>query len=452
MRRLTRTAAAVAALALSAMTGCFVGPAGATAPPKPRNEEWQFAAWEIQNKVWPVTRGQGVTVAVVDSGVNANLPGLGGVVKPGADVRPGGQGDGRIDTDKTNGGHGTGMAELIAGQGQDDGMLGIAPDTKIMPIIVDGSSLTIAKALRYAVDHGAQVINVSLSNPDDPGPTCAAVSPDLQDAVAYAAKKNVVVVAAAGNQGNTVNDPMFPANCPGVLAVGAVDHKKVPWVDSERQQYVAVAAPGYGVGTVGKTGHFLNNISGTSQASALTAGVVALLRAKLPQLSARDLVQRIINTTVDAGKPGVDDVTGSGIVIPTAALARSVDKSAPNPPYDRLDKWLASQNKAPGSMPSHAGKTAADKKSGSGSGSGLVMTVIVIILVIVAIAVVVLLRGRRRGVSHPPLGQGPPAPGPFGPNAGSPDGYPHQSANRPGGPSGPPPSFLPPDDRPGPHN
>lgn len=446
MRRLTQGSAAVAALALAAMTMWPAGPAEAKALPKPRNEEWQFAAWEIENKVWPITRGQGVTVAVIDSGVNAALPGLSGVVLPGADVRRGGRGDGRTDIDKTNGGHGTSMAELIAGQGQDDGMVGIAPEAKILPIVVDGSPSTTATALRYAVDHGAQVINVSLGNADDEGPTCVAFAPDVQEAVAYAAEKNVVVVAAAGNKGNTINDPNWPANCPGVLAVGAVDHKKVPWTGSERQPYVAVAAPGYGVGSVGKTGHFFN-ASGTSEASALTSAAVALVRAKFPQMPAREVVQRIINTTVDAGKPGVDNVTGKGIVIPAQALAQDVDKSAPNPPYDRLDKWFASQGKKAGPGSSLAGKPAAAKKSSSNSGLVAVILVVAILAVIAAVIVVVLLV-RRRGGSRPVVQDQWPSPG--GPGQFPPQGP--DADGRTGGPQGPPPAFRPPSDRGGPQS
>jgi type VII secretion-associated serine protease mycosin len=424
----------MAALALAAMTMWPAGPAGAKALPKPRNEEWQFAAWEIENKVWPITRGQGVTVAVIDSGVNGSLPGLSGVVLPGADVRRGGHGDGRTDTDTgITKGHGTQMAELIAGQGQDDGMVGIAPEAKILPIVVDGASSTTATALRYAVDHGAQVINMSIANGDDPGPTCVAYDPEVQEAVAYAAEKNVVVVAGAGNKGNTINVPEWPADCPGVLAVGAVDHKKVPWTDTERQPYVAVAAPGYGVGSVGKTGHFIN-ASGTSISSALTSATAALVRAKFPQMPAREVVQRIINTTVDAWKPGVDNVTGKGIVIPAQALEQDVDKSAPNPPYDRLDKWLASQAKKPAPASPQAGKPAAAKKAGSNSPLVAVIVVVAILAVIAAVIVVVLLLRHQRGGARPVARE-------QGPSPGGPAQFP---------PQGPPPAFPPPESRGGP--
>src|SRR5262249_12422175 len=159
-----------------------------------------------QNKVWPITQGKGVTVAVIDSGVNASLPGLQGVVESGTNANRGATGDGRADAD----GHGTGMAELIAGQGQDAGLVGVAPVVKIMPIISDGSLTSETNAIRYAADHGAQVINISQGTPDDPGPTCVAYASELQGAVAYAIQKNAVIVAAAGNNGKTTNSPLMP--------------------------------------------------------------------------------------------------------------------------------------------------------------------------------------------------------------------------------------------------
>ena len=166
-RILRSVSAATLALGLAGVTGAtgLVGaPADAAALPKPRSEEWWFVAWDIQNRVWQLTQGQGVTVAVVDSGVNARLPELRNVVLPGADARHGGTSNGWTDFDKT-GGHGTGMAGLIAGQGGPSGMVGIAPRAKILPIVTDGLVTSIAQGIRDAADRGAQVINVSQASP-----------------------------------------------------------------------------------------------------------------------------------------------------------------------------------------------------------------------------------------------------------------------------------------------
>ena len=271
MRIMKRGLAAAVSLAVAALTLVPAGTAGAV--PKPRDEEWWFSSWGVEKMAWPQSTGRGITVALVDSGVNANLPELRGAVVPGTDASGHHPGDGRQDTDNSQGGHGTAMAALIAGQGGSARVVGVAPDAKVMPIVSDGYSSSDTKAIHYAVDHGAQVINVSQASPDIPGEACPS---DLQKAVAYAAQKNVVVVASAGNEGHAMNKPQFPASCAGVLAVGAIDNKLKIWPNTERQAYVAVASPGWGVGSIDKHGRFMNNISGTSQASALTAAAVAL--------------------------------------------------------------------------------------------------------------------------------------------------------------------------------
>lgn len=429
--------AAMASLALA----LAVLPAGsAQAAPRPRNEEWWFSAWALQNKVWPQSTGRGVTVALVDTGVNASLPELRGAVIPGADVRDQGQGgDGRQDLDKESGGHGTGMAALIAGQGGPARMVGVAPDAKIMPIVTDAFSVTDAKAIRYAVSHGAKVISISLGSPDVPGQKCGS---DLQQAIADAVQKNVVIVASAGNNGNAENMPQFPASCAGVLAVGAVDSHLRAWPLTQRQSYVSAAAPGWGVGSINKQGRFLNNISGTSQAAALTAGAAAILRARYPNLSARDLVQRLINTTVDAGPKGQDQQTGSGAVVPILALTRTVEKSAPNPPFQALDQWLAANKQSAG--PTASGPAAKDSGSSSSPYRGLGWVFVGLLIVV---AVVVFLLVRRRGRRTPAAAGPPPHPNqPWQqppPPGQAPQNQPWQSQGPPQG--GPPPSFRPPE-------
>jgi subtilisin family serine protease len=119
--------------------------------------EWWFDTWQIEEKVWPITRGKGVTVVIVDTGVEAKLPELKGVVVPGSDYNGG---DGREETERVSS-HGTKMAELVAAQGTGSGMLGIAPDAKILPVGTQTIG-QIPEGIRYAVDHGAKVVNVSV--------------------------------------------------------------------------------------------------------------------------------------------------------------------------------------------------------------------------------------------------------------------------------------------------
>ncbi|MCP9980050.1 S8 family serine peptidase [Actinomadura madurae] len=277
MRWLLRTAAATAAIGLAAAP---VVPAQAA--PGPRSDQWWFDSWSIQKEVWPVTKGKGVTVAVIDTGVNAQLPDLKPVVLPGTDLTGKG-GDGRQDTDAYKHGHGTGMASLIASQGTKTGFVGVAPEARILPIAASVSGTTTGKAVRYAVDHGAKVINIS------EGSESAAIYPNqcppqLLEAVQYAAAKDVVIVASAGNTGDNGNKPSYPASCPGVLAVGALGHDGKPWKSTQRQPYVTVAAPGTDVGWINKEGHAYNAGEGTSQASALAAGAAALVRSRDPRM------------------------------------------------------------------------------------------------------------------------------------------------------------------------
>src|SRR3954452_11083269 len=180
MRRLIRTA--IGATSALFMVGAAATP-GVAAAPGPRREQWWFTVWAVQNKVWPITEGKGVTVAVIDSGVEASIPDLSGVVLPGTDAEGGG-GDGRTDVDDANPpGHGTAMSGLIASQGRGTGFVGIAPQVKILPIVSKNLSSK-APGIRYAVDHGAKVINISQGAPT----TCPA---DLQEAVGYAIQHGV---------------------------------------------------------------------------------------------------------------------------------------------------------------------------------------------------------------------------------------------------------------------
>ncbi len=371
-------------------------PASATTP-EPRNEEWWFSTWDITNKVWPISTGRGVRVAVLDTGINGRLPDLSEPVLPGTDVT-GKKDDGRIDFDPQEGGHGTAMAALIAGQGPE--MVGVAPDAKILPVTVfrDNSSVSEpdgqAEGIRYAVKHGAKVISMSTSIASEWPLRCG---DNLQTAVDYAIEHDVVLVAAAGNDGDTGNGPDMPASCPGVLAVGAVDSQARPWVKTERQPYVAVAAPGVDTGSIGRAGIFGNN-SGTSTSTALTAGAIALVRAKFPKMSGREVVQRIIASALDVGPPGVDQQTGYGLLRPYHALTDHVPANAPNPVYERWDQAQRQQSVTPTSSvsPSARASVVAKPRSTSG-GSSLALFTGIGIAVLLALGGLVAILVRRSG-------------------------------------------------------
>jgi type VII secretion-associated serine protease mycosin len=399
LTRIVRLFAAVAAVALTVMT-----PLSAHAVPRPRSDEWWFSAWGVQSDVWPVTRGAGVTVALLDSGVNAKLPELSGVVLKGGDAT-GEKTDGRRDVDREGGGHGTGMAALIAGQGGGTtGFTGIAPEAKILPVHVDskfgdqvGVFESFAKGIRFAVDHRAKVINLSVGIDSTAIPGHCDYG--VQDAVAYAIQHDVIVVAAAGNEGDTTNAPMMPASCAGVLAVGAIDPALRPWKGSQRQPYVAVAAPGAGSGIIGSKGEYFRKAWGTSMATALTSGAIALIRSHNPRMPARTVVQRLIATTLRTGGVGRNDQTGYGPIQITSAMNPQrypVPADAPNPVYEAFEKWQATRYGAVSPPPAVKPSAAGDVHKGSGTLPFVVGGAAIVVVGIIIVVVLARARGKVR--------------------------------------------------------
>ncbi|GAA4625814.1 type VII secretion-associated serine protease mycosin [Actinoallomurus vinaceus] len=362
----------------------------ASATPSPREEEWWFGTWDIQDKVWSISKGRGVTVALIDTGVNAALPDLRGAVLPGTNI-VGPKGNGLIDSDKGFG-HGTAMAALIAGQGTGTGMVGIAPEAKIISIRSDVEDLV--PAIDYAVKRGAKVINVSMGLPS----TLAAggCRIELQRAISRAIEKDIVLIAGAGNDASTGVVQSEPALCPGFMAVGAVDYEFHPWFDSQPAPYVVAAAPGVHVGSIGKTGTFIPNLDGTSGSSALTTGVAALVRSKYPDMPAREVVQRIVATTRDIGVSGRDDKTGYGLIRPYHALIDTVSKNAPNPVFSAWDNSKKTYEAAPRQSISGSNK----QKSSSSAESDFPwarVAVLVGAIGFIVIGVLVFLVRRRPG-------------------------------------------------------
>lgn len=284
--------------------------------PAAHGDRHRDAQWPLQRldaaEAWRLSQGAGVTVAVLDSGVDADHPDLAGRVLPGADFVAG-RGDGRRDLDTARK-HGTAMAAMIAGDASDRaGTAGLAPAARILPIRVHDAqrpvpSEAMARAIRYAVDHGAGVINISLAGP--------APLPGEEDAVRYAQQRNVLVVAGAGNSGSAGNPRLYPAAYPGVLAVAAVDARDRPWPHSQRGPQIVLAAPGVRVGSPGPEGYGL--ASGTSDASAYVSASAALVRSRFPRLTAAQVAHRLTRTATGAGR--WDGRVGYGVVQPVAAL------------------------------------------------------------------------------------------------------------------------------------
>jgi type VII secretion-associated serine protease mycosin len=369
----------------------------------PSPNEWWLSSWDVPQDVWPLTEGAGVTVGVVDSGVQASVPDLRGVVLPGGDML-GDRGNGEIDHATYEDGHGTGVAVLIAGQGYGaDHAVGIAPKAKILPVYIGGTTLPSAKAIKYAVDHGASVINVSVDIADSPTPTSC--DPTVQDAVAYALARNVVVVAGSGNTNLTGTGPIEPASCPGVLAVGGIEPSGALWPESTRQPYVSVVAPGDHILAVGLDGRYSTTGNGTSFASPLVAGAAALIRSRYPSMPWYQVDQRLIDTAIHVnGLKIPNNGYGYGIVNVGSAVDAAkypVAASAPNPVYTRYLAWLKSSDgqawaKANGVTVPRSPAPSATAKPASSSSSTIVIIAVVIVVVIVAVVVALVLRARKR--------------------------------------------------------
>jgi membrane-anchored mycosin MYCP len=311
----------------------------------PSKYEWWFGKWQVQQQVWPLTEGAGVTVGVLDSGVQASVPDLRGVVLPGGDMTGAGTNG---ETDLGSGaGHGTGIAALIAGQGYGPGIVGLAPESRILPVTTNTGTVSsvntpelAAAGIRFAVEHGAQVINMSIGYATASARAC---DPGLQDAVAFALEHNVVLVASAGDT-NKFSGPAEPASCAGVLAVSGVEPGGSLWRDSTREPYVGIAAPGDQAGWTGKDGRIYIG-SGTSGASALVAAAAALIRSRYPSMAWYKVDERLIATSIPAGSPVPNDGYGYGILDLARAVNASaypVNASTPNPVYAKYQAWLSS--------------------------------------------------------------------------------------------------------------
>ncbi|TDC64840.1 type VII secretion-associated serine protease mycosin [Micromonospora sp. KC207] len=308
-----------------------------------RDEQWQLDELRAST-AWRTSTGRGVVVAVIDSGVDGSHPDLAGQVLPGIDLVDGAAGEGPDPV-----GHGTTVAGLIAGRDDDRrGAVGLAPDAKILPVrVLDDENryddaLIVAKGVRWAVDNGARVINLSLGGSGD--------SPALAAALDYAFARDVVVVACTGNVASSSDTKVwYPAREPGVIAVAGLERTSDNlWSGSITGPPTILTAPATGlVGARPDGGYW--RVQGTSFASPLVAAAAALIRARWPQMSAGEVVNRLISTARDIGPTGRDDRFGYGLVDPVAALTADVPPVGRNPLDDQFSPGVVGFGPAPGS-------------------------------------------------------------------------------------------------------
>jgi len=341
-------ATALAVLALVVVPGV---PASADAI---RDQQYWLADYGIE-QAWQTTRGAGVTVAVIDTGVDGSVRELQGAVVGGTDVSGVGAADGQTPVGTDDPAHGTLVGSMLAGRGtgSGEGVVGVAPEASLLSVSVGfgtaavDSDTQIAEAVRWAVDNGADVINMSLTRNTLDWPT------SWDDAFLYAMQNDVVVVAAAGNRGSGTTEVGAPATMPGVLTVAGVDRSGTASFDASSQGIsIGVAAPSEGLVGVGP-GDVHYSWNGTSGATPLVAGIVALVRSAHPELDADDVINRVVSTATPKGSSRPDPLYGYGLVDAAAAVTRAVPSVSANPMGD-LQAWITLHRRAAAPEPSAA--------------------------------------------------------------------------------------------------
>ncbi|MWB98325.1 S8 family serine peptidase [Agromyces seonyuensis] len=346
-RRLRRGAGFVAALA--AVAGVLTGAAPAHADTV-RDAQYWLDGYGYTT-AWNTSRGKGVTVAVIDTGVDGSVAELEGVVVGGSDPSGVGAPDGQTPVGSADDkGHGTMVASLLAGRGTgpDSGVLGVAPEAELLSISVafgadTGSTVSnddqIAEAVRWAVDQGADVINMSLTRNTLSWPE------SWDDAFMYAFEHDVVVVAAAGNRAGGTTEVGAPATIPGVLTVGGVDRDQNASFDASSQGItISVAAPSEDlVGVAPGGGYYIWD--GTSAATPLVSGLVALVRAAHPELDAGNVINRITETADPKGEQVPSPLYGYGLIDPAEAV-NAVVPLVDTDPAAQLAEWIRINRRA----------------------------------------------------------------------------------------------------------
>lgn len=308
-----------------------------------RNAEWWLDEYGFSD-AWSVTQGQGVLVSVIDSGI-ADVPDLAGAVVGGADFSGVGSPDGRTPVGvQLN--HGTMVASVLAGRGTGNGIVGAAPQVNLLSASVGFGGVSdiptddqVANAVRWSVDQGAQVINMSITRNTLEWPE------SWDDALLYAFEHDVVVVAASGNRANGTEEVGAPATMPGVLAVGGFDRAgDASWDASTQGITIGVVGPAeelIGINRFGNPQYW----AGSSGATPIVAGLVALVRAAYPDLDANNVIKRVLATATPVGEPLPSPVYGYGRINAYAAVTATVETVTDNP-LGSLAEWVRLNRRA----------------------------------------------------------------------------------------------------------
>ncbi|MFG2829036.1 S8 family serine peptidase [Streptomyces sp. NPDC048434] len=391
--RVTRTLRATVGAAL---TGALLLAAGGTASAdQVRKDLWPLEAFGAQ-QLWKEATGKGVTVAVLDSGFRKTHQDLAGQFVGGANFANTAAGDGSDDLGPHEDirDHGTAMAGIIAGHGHgpgsSEGVKGLAPGAKIMPLPQYKNG---AAATRYAADHGADVINMSYTETTPSADTCPAIH--------YAVEKGVVVVAGVGNDG--LPKKSYPAACPGVIGVGSVDEYGEADDDNNSNSTLDLLAPGVKIPVaMGKSDADYRTADGSSAATAYVSAAAALLKQKFPDLTPGQIANRLVKTA-GLAQPEKDKHLklphthyGYGYIQPGPALRRTIAAGPAEGPLPMPQGKAPQKTVRPGAdkgydpNPPMGGKQAVMLYGGIGLG------VVVIAGIIIAVVVAVRRRNNPR--------------------------------------------------------
>jgi subtilisin family serine protease len=401
-----------------------------------RAQEWWLTSLHV-TQAWPTTQGSGVTVAVLGTGVAASHPDLAGSVITGPDY----PGSGRTPGGAYWGVNGTGVAGLIAGHGHGSGdaagLIGVAPAAKILSVRVNlefndplnsDAAVTrrlpaaIASGIRYAVEHGARIIDLPL----DPGtfgltghgdPAAAGGSAAERAAVAFAVRQGVILVAPAGDDGPGSGMVNYPAAYPGVIAVGAVGRNGRLAAFSSRRSYVTLTAPGVDLVAATPPGGY-QQVSSTSTASGIVAGVAALIVSRFPQLSAAQVTQALTRSTLAttaAAPPTAGAVVAGGASAPgtgygTVNAARAVELAAVMNSAGQVRQTATPTATPPRPLRAAASPHPANASSLAGS---LVRDVVAVlgVLIVLLIGLLLIMNSRRRRAAAAARARSGQAPG-----------------------------------------
>lgn len=343
MRAVRAVLATMLVAVTAALTAAAPAPTPTAAVDPVRNMEYWLTEYGISD-AWKTTKGAGTTIAVIDTGIASGPKELDGAVVGGADFSGVGKADGRTPVGEEDRNHGSWVASLAAarGTGDDKGMIGVAPEADLLSLSIgfgEDASVPfvdqVAEAIRWAVDHGADVINLSFTT------NTLDWDRSWDEAFLYAADHDVVVVVAAGNRQSGTEEVGAPATIPGVLTVGGVDKEgRASSTASTQGITIGVSAPSEELLGVSPNGDLVI-WDGTSGAAPIVAGVAALVRSAHPDLDAANVINRIVRTATpsDREKKVPNALYGYGLINAAKAVAAPVSAVSVNPMGD-LREWI----------------------------------------------------------------------------------------------------------------